>query len=53
MEAIDGQSLNQVTQGDNEIVCSSGTDNGIDDNAYLGLLVGQDGTFMQQFLNDV
>ena len=53
MKAIDGQSLNQVAQGGNEIVCSSGTDNGVDNNAYISLFVRQYGTFMQQFLNDV
>ena len=47
METVDGQSLNQVTECNDKIVCPTGADNGIDDDTYIGLLVGQGGAFMQ------
>ena len=43
----------EIAKGNDEVVCTAGTDNGIHDDTYVRLLIGQDGTFMQQLLNDV
>ena len=53
MERVDGKSLNQVTKCCNESIGTAGTDNGIDDDLRICLLVRQHGVFMQQFLDDV
>ena len=53
VERVDGQALDQLAEGDDEIVGSTGADDGINDYTDIGLAVRKHGVVMQQFLNDV
>ena len=53
VQHIDGQSLYQVTESDDEIIRTAGADDGIHDDTHVCLFVRQNSTFVQQFLNDV
>ena len=53
MERINGQALDQLTERRDEIVGSTGADNGIDDDTHISLPVRKHGVVVQQFLNDV
>ena len=39
VELVDGQTLDQVTQGDDEVVCTASRDDCVDDDVEIGLLV--------------
>ena len=47
VEAVYRQSLDEVTKCNDKVVCPTGTNNSVDDDTYIGLLVGQGGAFMQ------
>ena len=53
MERIDGQSLDQLAEGDDEIVCPTGADDGVDNHFDVCLSVRKHGVVVQQFLNDI
>ena len=39
MELVDGQSLDDITNGDNEVVGTACGDDGVDNHTYIGSLV--------------
>ena len=53
MKRVDSEALYQVAKRNDEVVCTSGADDGVHDDTYVCLFIGQYGAFMQQFLNDV
>ena len=53
MQLVDGQTLDDITDGNDEIVGSPRRDDGIDDDGYIGSLVLVVSTFVQQFLDDI
>ena len=53
MERIDGEPLDEVAHGDDEVVGPSGGDDGTDNHVDVGMLVGVDARLMKQLLDDV
>ena len=53
VQLVDGQTLDDITDGTDEIICSACRDDGIDNNGNVCGFVDIIGTFMQQFLNDI
>ena len=53
MEGVDGETLDHIGDGNDEIVGSAGRDDGIYDDIHVGSLVVVVGTLMQQLLDDV
>ena len=53
VKGVDGELLNQVAYGDNEIVGTTSGYDGLDDNVNIGLLVAVGGILVQQLLNDI
>ena len=53
VEHVDGEPLYQVTERDDEVVGTSGADDAVHNDFHVCLLVGQDGAFVQEFLDDV
>ena len=53
VQLVDGQSLDDVTDGDDEIVGTPCCDDGIDNDVDVGGFVRVVSTFMQQFLDNI
>ena len=53
MQLVDGQTLNDVTDGADKVVGAPCRDDGIHDDGHIGGLVDVVGTLMKQFLDDV
>ena len=53
VERIDGESLDQVTECNDEGIGTAGADDGIDNHFRICLLVRQHGILVQQFLDNV
>ena len=53
MELVDGESLDDVSDGYNEVVGTPSADDGIHDDVDVGRLVMVFGMLMQEFLDDV
>ena len=53
VQLVNGQSLNDITNGNNKVVSSARRDDGVDDDIHIGTLVGIVGALMQKLLNDV
>ena len=53
MQLVDGKTLDDVTYGYDESVCSACRDNRINDDIHVVGLVGVVCTLMQELLNDV
>ena len=53
VQLVDGQTLDNVTQSNNEIVCTTCRDNSVDNDADIGCLIVVIGTLVQQFLDNI
>ena len=54
MQRINRQAVNQVTDGDNQLLCTTGLDDGIDDGVIIGLTILLfDTRFVHQLRNNV
>ena len=53
VKLVDGQPLDDVADGYDEVVGTAGVDNGVDDALYVGCLVDVLATLVEQFLDDV
>ena len=53
VQLVDGQPLDDVANGDNEVVGTACGDNGIDDDIDVSGFVDVIGAFVKQFLNDI
>ncbi len=53
MQLVDGQAVDHVADGDDEVVGAPRGDDGVDDGAHVGGLVHILGVLVQQFLDDV
>ena len=53
VQAVDGQALDEIAEGDDEVVGAARSNNGADDDVEVGLLVVVVGTFVQQLLYNI
>ncbi len=53
VQLVNGQSLDDVADGDDEIVCTTSGDDGVNNDVDIGGLVGVVRAFVEQFLDDV
>ena len=53
VQLVDGELLDEVTNGDNEVVGTASADDGVHNNVDIGLLVAVGGVLVQQLLDDV
>ena len=53
VQRVDGEALDEVAQGHDEVIRPPGADDGGDDDVDVGLLVGVDARLVEQLLDDV
>ena len=53
VQAVNGQALDEIAEGDDEVVGAARADDGADDDVEVGLLVVVIGTLVQEFLNNI
>ena len=53
VQQIDCQALDQVTHGDDEVVCAAGRDDRVDDLVYISRFVRLVARLVKQFLDDI